>query len=395
MQIVTIAELAEIYDGPHATPTRRDEGPYFLNIASLKDGRLDLAESDHVSETDYERWTRRVTPGHGDMLFSYETRLGSAALMPEGVRACLGRRMALLRPRPGRVDGRYLLYRYLAPDFQEMIQQKAIHGATVDRIALTSMGSWSIRVHGEPEQRAIAEVLGALDNKIAANGRLASTADSLAVARFRQASTHDGIEGLTYADVAEVGGGGTPSTTNPSYWEGDIPWATPTDVTGLPGPYLLGTARNITSGGLRACASSLYPKDSILMTSRATIGAFAMATVPTAVNQGFIVASATAPDGQWWLFHEMRSRVDDYLSVANGATFLELSRGRFRSLPVLWADQSTLRSFGECVKPLHDAARQALVEGAQLAALRDALLPELMSGRMRVKDAVREAEEVL
>jgi len=92
MQIVTIAELAEIYDGPHATPTRRDEGPYFLNIASLKDGRLDLAESDHVSETDYERWTRRVTPGHGDMLFSYETRLGSAALMPEGVRACLGSR---------------------------------------------------------------------------------------------------------------------------------------------------------------------------------------------------------------------------------------------------------------------------------------------------------------
>lgn len=99
MQRLTISDIGELYDGPHATPKRRYDGPYFLNISSLKSGRLDLAASDHVSEEDYTTWTRRVTPQGGDLLFSYETRIGEAALMPDGVRACLGRRMALLRDR--------------------------------------------------------------------------------------------------------------------------------------------------------------------------------------------------------------------------------------------------------------------------------------------------------
>src|SRR2546429_9978027 len=104
-----VGELGQIFDGPHATPTRRSEGPYFLNIASLKSGRLDLSESDHVSAEDFVTWTRRVTPQHGDLLFSYETRLGEAALMPEGIEACLGRRMAILRPNQTGVARRFLL----------------------------------------------------------------------------------------------------------------------------------------------------------------------------------------------------------------------------------------------------------------------------------------------
>ena len=118
---LTIGEIGTLYDGPHATPTRRTEGPYFLNIASLRNGRLDLASSDHVSDDDFISWTRRVQPEAGDLLFSYETRLGEAALMPADVRACLGRRMALLRPNRSLVDPRFLLYFYLGPDFQSTI----------------------------------------------------------------------------------------------------------------------------------------------------------------------------------------------------------------------------------------------------------------------------------
>lgn len=238
-----------------------------------------------------------------------------------------------------------------------------------------------------PNQRAIAEVLGALDDKIAANTKLAATADGLATAKFHQAVHGVAFSDQTFADIAAVSGGGTPSTKALEYWEGNLPWATPTDVTSLQGPYLESTNRTISQVGLSACASTLYPAGSILMTSRATIGAFALAQTPMAVNQGFIVVQPTDPALRFWVFHEMRSRVDEFISLANGATFLELSRGNFKKFKVRLDDPQAMEAFGQTAENLHAVARNALVENTQLAATRDALLPQLMSGKLRVKDA--------
>lgn len=243
------------------------------------------------------------------------------------------------------------------------------------------------RIPSRAEQRAIAEVLGALDDKIAANTKLAHTADDLAVASFHHAARGAAYIGDTFADVAKVSGGGTPSTKVPEYWGGDIPWATPTDITALVGPYLESTSRTITEEGLGACSSELFAPGAILMTSRATIGAFAVAQVPTAVNQGFIVVEPHDEDLRYWILHDMRRRVDEFIAMANGATFLELSRGNFKKFQVRLADSEVMRSFGRQAATLHDSARQALRENRALAELRDTLLPELMSGRLRVQDA--------
>ena len=94
-----------IYDGPHATPTESDEGPIFLGIKNItNDGRIDLTEVRHVSEEDFPKWTRRVTPLPGDVVFTYEATLHRYAVVPEGFRGCLGRRVALLRPDPELAD---------------------------------------------------------------------------------------------------------------------------------------------------------------------------------------------------------------------------------------------------------------------------------------------------
>ena len=188
-----------------------------------------------------------------------------------------------------------------------------------------------VRLPPVDEQRAIGDVLGGLDDKIAANERVMRVSGDLADAQFASAAAKINCASATFDGVAHVGGGGTPSTTVDGYWNGGVQWATPTDVTALNGPYLSATTRTISDSGLAACSSSLHPAGSILMTSRATIGAFAVAQLPLAVNQGFIVVNAKQQEFQWWLFHEMRSRVGEFVSYANGATFLELSRGRFRS----------------------------------------------------------------
>ena len=174
-----------IFDGPHATPKKTSSGPVFLGISSLDGGRLNLDESAHLSETDFTRWTRRVTPQPNDVVFSYETRLGEAAIIPEGLRCCLGRRMALMRPNPVKVDPRFLLYAYLGPEFQATIRERTVHGSTVERILLTDFPDFPIRVPDLPTQRSIAGLLGALDDKIELNRRMNRTLESIARAIFK------------------------------------------------------------------------------------------------------------------------------------------------------------------------------------------------------------------
>lgn len=178
--MTTIGEIADIFDGPHATPKKIKKGAYFLSISSLDRGRLDLSKSAFVSENDFRKWTKRVTPKKGDLLFSYETRLGEAALMPDGIRACLGRRMGLLRPKINKVIPEYLLYAYLSPYFQQVIASNTITGATVDRIALNEMASFEIRIPSLKEQKKVAGLLQAIDAKIELNNRINAELEAMA-----------------------------------------------------------------------------------------------------------------------------------------------------------------------------------------------------------------------
>jgi type I restriction enzyme S subunit len=181
----TIGEVAEVYDGPHATPKKIGEGPYFLSISSLENGALDLSKSAHLSEEDFKKWTKRITPQRGDVLFSYETRLGDAAMMPPNVTACLGRRMGLLRPNSDKVIPEYLLYAYLSPVFQETLRSKTIHGATVDRIALKEIPSFPVRVPPKEEQLRTVGVLKSLSSKIELNRQTNQTFEQIAQAIFK------------------------------------------------------------------------------------------------------------------------------------------------------------------------------------------------------------------
>lgn len=293
----------------------------------------------------------------------------------------------------------------LSPDYLKYVllgEQDSIrrfaHGTTHQTMYYPEAKALHALLPERSIQDAVAAVLGALDDKITANAKLAATAQSLAESIFLKAAHSvpgGAAAAMTFDDVAVIQGGATPSTKIEEYWGGDINWATPTDVTALESPYLFETSRRITPAGLDACSSALHPAGSILMTSRATIGAFALAQLPTAVNQGFIVVNAHDPTLQVWLFHEMRRRVPEFVSHANGATFLELPRGRFKKLPLSVPDSEIARRFNDRATPLHARARGAALESELLGRTRDALLPELMSGKLAVKDAERVAEGVV
>jgi type I restriction enzyme, S subunit len=104
-----LGDVVDIFDGPHATPIKTKKGSIFLGISNLVNGRIDLVNVEYLSVDDYHKWTRRVEPRENDIVFSYETKLGDAALVPRGLRFCLGRRMGLLRSRNNLIDPKFLL----------------------------------------------------------------------------------------------------------------------------------------------------------------------------------------------------------------------------------------------------------------------------------------------
>lgn len=381
----TIGEIAEVYDGPHATPPKTQSGPWFLSISSLDNGRLNLAESAHISEADFERWTRRVTPREGDVLFSYETRLGEAALMPAGLRACLGRRMGLLRPKPDRVDSRFLLYAYLGPEFQEVIRQRAVHGATVDRIPLTELPNWPISIPSLREQRAIAAVLGALDDKIAASEWIAQTALELGTAIYaHRASTAPTWRSVSLADAAQWYSGGTPRTTEPAYWNGHIPWIS---AISLKSPWIDDSPRKLTSLGA-ANGTRLVPPGAIIFVVRGSSlkEEFRIGIAQCEVAFGQDCKALVAADGidHDLLFHAIRHHTADILelvdetSIDAGRLATDLIEKLLVRVPDTPSDATV-----DALKSLNQSAAAKQRESRTLAELRDTLLPKLMSGELR------------
>ncbi|MGH1449536.1 MAG: restriction endonuclease subunit S [Pseudomonadaceae bacterium] len=175
-----IGELVEgIYDGPHATPAESAEGPVFLGIKNLTGTGLNLSDIRHISENDWEQWTRRVEPRDGDIVFSYEATLGFFALIPPSVRCCLGRRLALVRPNSENGAGLFWFHQFIAAPFQRLLDKHTIHGATVNRIALKAFPSYSVLNPPESLKEAFVESVAPLWAAIHENQAQAQTLTQL------------------------------------------------------------------------------------------------------------------------------------------------------------------------------------------------------------------------
>ena len=397
-EVVTLDDVCELIVCSHSTPPEcpaEEAYGFAVGTPNIRDGRIVLESAKRVNRETFATWTARAVPQAGDLIVTREAPVGRVGIIPEGVKICLGQRTMLLRANAEIVHPRFLHYLLMGPDMQQAMHALS-SGSTVPHLKVGEVRNLKLPpLPSLMQQRMIGELLGALDDKIAANERIARTSLDLADAHFELVARNLAYSSETFGTVADVFGGGTPRTSEPAYWDGPIAWATVSDVTGLSGPYLFTTARKITEKGLAECGSQLYPPGSIFMTSRATIGAFAVPQVPTAVSHGFIVVIPRQPEMRWWLFHEMRSRVDEMRSLANGSVLLGLSREDFKAMRVRLAEPDVIARFSAQVDPLHKRAAKCVEESYVLAELRDTLLPKLMSDEIRVRDAEKAVEEAL
>ncbi|MCI1751771.1 MAG: restriction endonuclease subunit S [Flavobacteriales bacterium] len=239
-----------------------------------------------------------------------------------------------------------------------------------------------------PEQRAIASVLSSLDAKIDLLHRQNKTLEAMAETLFRQWFVEEAEEGWeegTLDQILSVKGGTTPSTKNPEFWDGDIHWTTPRDLSAAADIFLFDTARKITEKGLAQIGSGLLPSGTLLMSSRAPVGYLAFADMPIAVNQGYIAIIDDKGYGNHFIYLWLKANMETVHSYANGSTFQEISKAAFKSLELTIPPQQRVNDFEQVVQPLFMKIRANLIQARKLTALRDTLLPKLMSGEVRVE----------
>jgi type I restriction enzyme S subunit len=126
-------------------------------------------------------------------------------------------------------------------------------------------------------------------------------------------------------DIADIVGGSTPSTADPTNFDGDVPWLTPKDLSGPHDRYVSRGERNLSRKGLANCSTQLLPAGTVLLTSRAPIGYLAIAKNPIATNQGFrnlILKPGFDPE---FVYYWLKAHVEELQRHASGSTFQELS----------------------------------------------------------------------
>ena len=192
----------------------------------------------------------------------------------------------------------------------------------------------------------------------------------------------EGWERKTAFEVMDVLSGGTPKTNVPGYWGGDIPFFTPKDATDC--LYTFSTERTLTEDGLRNCSSKLYPKDTIFITARGTVGKLTLAQTDMAVNQTCYALIAHPPLNQHFLYCALVEGVGQFRSRAVGAVFDAIIRDTFKQIPFLVPDQAVIRMFSNYVTPMIRQIDALSHETRKLAQARDLLLPRLMSGEVAV-----------
>lgn len=302
-------------------------------------------------------------------------------------------------------------------------------GAKMPRGDKTALANFTFKLPPIEEQRAIAHILGTLDDKIELNRKQNETLEAMAQAIFKawfvdfepvrakmegrwqrgqslpglpahlydlfpdrlieteQGEIPQGWHHSTIGEEVAVCGGSTPSTKEPKFWEGGQHcWATPKDLSTLKFPVLLGTDRKITDAGLARISSGLLPVGTVLLSSRAPIGYLAIAEVPTAINQGFIAMKCDGILPNTFVLQWCRENMDAIIGNANGSTFQEISKSNFRPIPVVVPSKPVLEGYqalsGSLYQQIADNERQSRT----LAQLRDTLLPKLISGELRMRD---------
>lgn len=243
------------------------------------------------------------------------------------------------------------------------------------------------------EQKKIADILSSLDEKIETNRKISERLEELAQALFKSwfigfepfgGKLPEDWEICGFEEVVEVISGGTPKTEVNEYWNGEIPWISVKDFVNEP-HYVMKTERTITNEGLNHSATHLLEAGDTIISARGTVGVIAQIHKPMAFNQSCFGLRSKLKWGKHWLFFVIKNKVRELRQKSHGSVFDTINRKTLSDLNVIVPSSSVLLKFEVLIESLESRVLQLSKESEYMAKVRDALLPKLMSGEIKVE----------
>jgi type I restriction enzyme S subunit len=311
--------------------------------------------------------------------------LGLPGFVPSDGRQYLhNQRLGLVQTSSERLDHRYAYYVFRSPS----VTRQLISTATGTKILHTSpqrIEEVEIDLPPPSMQRAIAEVLGALDDKIELNRRIIGLGTEAMAAIYRQSVEHSPrLPATTFINPIL---GGTPTRSEDSYWGGTVPWATAKDVAAAERGILTTTAESITELGLSRSPAKLAPRGTTLITARGTVGRIARTAGVMAFNQTCYALAPRNGLPPLFAYCAVQEEIESLTALTHGTIFDTITKRTFDLLLLRVPPEAHWEVLNARLSALDDLMGSLLRESRSLTVARDVLLPKLLSGEVRVRDA--------
>lgn len=291
--------------------------------------------------------------------------------------ARVNQHVCIIRADSSKAIPSYLLY-YLQLN-KEYLLQLASGGATRNALTKDMINNLELELPTIEEQQKVVAVLDDIQKKIDFNNAINENLEQQALALFSNYYEHSTTE-VGFTDLIQVLGGGTPKTGERTYWNGNIPFFTPKDIDC---PYTLATEKTITDDGLSHCNSRLYPVNTVFVTARGTVGKVGIAGVPMAMNQSCYALIGKGIHQLLAYFYTLKV-VDRLKHKASGAVFDAIITKDFETEQVVKLFPNDADTFIKIAEPMYQFILNNSIENQRLIALRNSLLPKLMSSELDV-----------
>jgi type I restriction enzyme S subunit len=390
-----------------------------------------LAGARRITREHFVEWTRKAQPSANDVILSRRCNPGETAFVPPKVEFALGQNLVLLRADGTKVHSPFLRWLVRGPEWWEQIGKFLNVGAVFDSLKCADVPNFELRIPPMEEQRAIAHILGTLDERIELNRRMNETLESIAHAMFRswfidfdpvRAKTGDRHSSWVDAEtldlfpdeleeshlgqipagwavstlkelVSKIGSGATPRGGDRGYVAEGIAFIRSQNVYDS-GFAWEGLARISDADANQLRGVTVQRHDVLLNITGASILRTCLVdegVLPARVNQHVaIVRAREGVPASYLRLHLLRPSTKRYLlGLDAGGSRQAVTKGHIESVPVLVPSGPVLRRFGEIVDLIYAAVSNSRAQGRSLASIRDTLLPKLLSGGLRIKDRDR------
>jgi type I restriction enzyme S subunit len=423
-----------LIDCDHRTPKAQTSGYPYIAIPQLRNGHIHLDGSERlITASDFADWTKKLLPQQHDVVVVRRCNSGESAVIPADLKCAIGQNLVILRADGSKVLSPFLRWLVRGDEWWEQVSKYLNVGAVFDSLRCRDIPLFELTIPPLNVQQGIAQILQSLDDRITLLRETNKTLESIAHAIFkswfvdfdpvhakmggRQPEGMDeetaalfpdsfedsklgsipiGWQVMLIGDAVDTVGGATPDTKNPDFWDPPVHcWTTPKDLSGITAPILLDTERKLSPEGIKKVSSGLLPEGTLLLSSRAPIGYLALTQIPVAINQGYI---AMLPGGvlpPLYLHFWCKQNMENIKGRANGSTFMEISKKAFRPIPILVPSPELIQRFANTANALFGRLSENERQAQTLSAIRDTLLPRLISGQLRLPEAQEQIENAL